>query len=195
MILSQGRFRPLFRFRPASAPNRCGGAVHPDRGPRRQQHRRVRSRAAGGLPGCPRGGFARSRHRRSGRKCRHQRRHDRGYVRPYRRGGAAGTQLVIVQGGYNDCAAAATPAPSRPTWTPSWRASASADAAILCGFYNEPWGAIAQRHGAVFVPTSACYDAAYRGFDGTAHECGRTSGRRCRLLPVVQRMVQQPRRR
>jgi hypothetical protein len=37
---------------------------------------------------------------------------------------------------------------------------------VLCGFYDEPWDAIAKRHDAIFVPSSSCYDAANRGWDG-----------------------------
>jgi acyl-CoA thioesterase-1 len=107
-----------------------------------------------------------------------------------------GTQLVIVQGGYNDLRRggnAGTIAANMDAILARLRQRGAR--AILCGFYNEPWGAIAQRHGAVFVPTSACYDAAYRGFDGLHMNAAGHQVVAARLLPVVQRMVQQPRRR
>ncbi len=101
-----------------------------------------------------------------------------------------GTGIVIVQGGYNDIRRGGNPATIAANIDAILsRLRARQVRTVLCGFYNEPWGAIARRHGAVFVPSSTCYDAAHRGVDGlhmnaTGHEV--VAGR---LLPVVQRLT------
>ncbi len=101
-----------------------------------------------------------------------------------------GTRIAIVQGGYNDLRRGSdTAAIGANVDAILARLRARGVRAVLCGFYNEPWGAIARRHGAVFVPSGACYDPAHRGFDGlhmnaTGHEVVAS-----RLLPVVQRLA------
>ena len=82
-----------------------------------------------------------------------------------------GTQIVIVQGGYNDVQMGS----SSTALTASIEGILSRLAArqittVLCGFHNQGWDAVgralASRYGAVFVDGSACYDSRYRGPDG-----------------------------
>ena len=102
----------------------------------------------------------------------------------------AGAGVVIVQGGYNDLRRGGSPATIAANVEAILsRLRARQVRTVLCGFYNEPWEAIARRHGAVFVPSSTCYDAAYRGFDGLHMNAGGHEVVASRLLPVVQRLT------
>ena len=108
----------------------------------------------------------------------------------------AGTQIVIVQGGYNDLRRGSSPATIAANIEAILaRLRARQIRAVLCGFYDEPWDAIARRTGAVFVPSSACYDARYRGFDGLHMNAAGHQAVAARLLPVVQRLLGSPSRR
>ena len=102
----------------------------------------------------------------------------------------AGAGVVIVQGGYNDLRRGGTPATIATNIEAILsRLRARQVRAVLCGFYNEPWQPIARRQGAVFVPSSTCYDAAYRGFDGLHMNASGHEVVASRLLPVVQRLT------
>ena len=101
-----------------------------------------------------------------------------------------GTQLAIVQGGYNDLRRGSTPDVIAGNIEAILaRLRARQVRAVLCGFYNEPWGAIAKRYGAVFVPSSVCYDSASRGFDGLHMNARGHQVVAARLMPVVERML------
>ena len=107
-----------------------------------------------------------------------------------------GTRIVIVQGGYNDLRRGGSPAQIMANIDAILsRLRARQIRAVLCGFYDQPWGAIARKHGAVFVPGSACYDARYRGFDGLHMTTAGHQVVAARLLPVVQRLLPGPRQR
>ena len=107
-----------------------------------------------------------------------------------------GTQVAIVQGGYNDLRRGGSPAAIAANVEAILsRLRRQGTQAILCGFYNEPWPAIARRQGAVFVPPTACYDAAYRGFDGLHMNATGHQVVGARLAPVVQRILLPPKRR
>jgi acyl-CoA thioesterase I len=102
----------------------------------------------------------------------------------------AGTGVVIVQGGYNDLRRGGNPATIGTNIEAILsRLRARQVRTVLCGFYNEPWEAIARRHGAVFVPSSTCYDAANRGFDGLHMTANGHEIVARRLLPVVQTLT------
>ena len=101
-----------------------------------------------------------------------------------------GTQIVIVQGGYNDLRRGSTPdVLAGNVESILARLRARHVRAVLCGFYNEPWGAIAKRYGAAFVPSSICYDSASRGFDGLHMNARGHQVVAARLLPIVERML------
>lgn len=106
-----------------------------------------------------------------------------------------GTQIVIVQGGYNDLrrgsSSAAVAANIEAILS---RLKARQIKAVLCGFYSEPWEVIARRYGAAFVPSSTCYDGRYRGFDGLHMNAAGHDVVAARLLPVVQRSLGLPKR-
>ncbi len=107
-----------------------------------------------------------------------------------------GTRIVIVQGGYNDLRRGGSPAQIMANIDAILsRLRARQIRAVLCGFYDQPWGAMARKHGAVFVPGSACYDARYRGFDGLHMTTAGHQVVAARLLPVVQRLLPGPRQR
>ncbi len=107
-----------------------------------------------------------------------------------------GTQIVIVQGGYNDLRRGSSPAAVAVNIEAILsRLKARQIQAVLCGFYNEPWEPIARRYGAVHVPSSACYDSRYRGFDGLHMNAGGHQVVAARLLPVVQGLLGSPKRR
>ena len=101
-----------------------------------------------------------------------------------------GTQVVIVQGGYNDLQRGSRPAAIVGNIEAILaRLKMRQIRALLCGFSDQPWEIVARRHGASFVPANVCYDANYRGFDGlhmnaTGHQVVAT-----RLLPTVQRLL------
>ncbi len=101
-----------------------------------------------------------------------------------------GTRIAIVQGGYNDLRRGSSRAAIAANVEAILsRLRARRIQVILCGFYDEPWEAIAKRHRAIYVPSSSCYDAANRGWDGLHMNA---AGHRVvteRLVPVVQRLV------
>ncbi len=104
-----------------------------------------------------------------------------------------GTQIVILQGGYNDLRRGSGPAAIMANIDAMLaRLSARRIRAVLCGFYDQPWQSMARRYGAVFVPGSACYDAGYRGLDGLHMNAAGHQVVAGRLVPVVQRLL--PRR-
>ena len=106
-----------------------------------------------------------------------------------------GTQIVIVQGGYNDLQRGSSPAAIMANVEAILaRLRARQVRAVLCRFYDQPWDVIARRYGAVFVPGGACYDANYRGFDGLHMNAAGHQVVATRLLPVVQRMLVRTRR-
>jgi acyl-CoA thioesterase-1 len=107
-----------------------------------------------------------------------------------------GTSLVVVQGGYNDLRRGGT----RDTIAANveailGRLRARGVRAVLCGFYNEPWGALARRNGAVLVDSSTCYDPGNRGFDELHMNAAGHQVVAARLFPVVQPLLAGPRRR
>lgn len=105
-----------------------------------------------------------------------------------------GTQVVIVQGGYNDLRRGSTPAAiAAYVEAILSRLKARRIRVILCGFYNEPWGPIARRYGAAHVPSGTCYDARYRGFDGLHMNPAGHEVVAARLRSVVQRLLSAPR--
>jgi acyl-CoA thioesterase-1 len=105
-----------------------------------------------------------------------------------------GTQIVIVQGGYNDRLTGRPPAAIITNIEAILaRLRARQITGVVCGFFDPGWdavgAAVARRYGAVFVPGGACYDSAYRGPDGlhmnaTGHRVIAT-----RLLPVMQKLL------
>ena len=102
---------------------------------------------------------------------------------------------MIVQAGYNDLRRGSSPAAIAANIEAVLsRLNARRIRAVLCGFYDQPWDQIARRYGAVFVPSSACYDARYRGFDGLHMSAAGHQVVAARLLPVVQKLLP-PRRR
>lgn len=101
-----------------------------------------------------------------------------------------GTQIVIVQGGYNDQRRGSGPGAIMANVEAILsRLRARQIRAVLCGFYDEPWGAIARKYGAVFVESGVCYDGSYRGFDGLHMNAAGHQVVAARLLPVVQRLL------
>ena len=105
-----------------------------------------------------------------------------------------GTQIVIVQGGYNDLRRGSTPDLIAGNIEAILaRLKARQVRPVLCGFYDAPWDAIAKRYGAVSVPSSVCYDRASRGFDGLHMNAAGHRVVAARLLPVVERLLR-PRR-
>ena len=106
-----------------------------------------------------------------------------------------GTRIVILQGGYNDLRRGSSPAAIMANVEAILsRLKARQIRAVLCGFYNEPWSALARKHGAVFVHTSACYDPNYRGFDGLHMNAAGHQVVAGRLLPVVRKLLAPSRR-
>ena len=107
-----------------------------------------------------------------------------------------GTQVVIVQGGYNDLRTGSNPAAIASNIEAILsRLQARQIRAILCGFYDQPWDTIARKYGAAFVPSTACYDARFRGADGLHMNAAGHQVVAGRLLPVVQRLVVPSKRR
>ena len=104
-----------------------------------------------------------------------------------------GTQIAIVQGGYND----------QRRGVPAQTTAANVDAilarlsarkvkVVLCGYSGAQWSGIARRHRAVLVPGSTCYDAGNRGRDGLHMN---RAGHRVvagRLTPVIRRLLGRP---
>ena len=107
-----------------------------------------------------------------------------------------GTQIVIVQGGHNDLQRGSSPAAIMANVEAILaRLRARRTRVVLCGFYDQPWGAIARRYGATFVSGGRCYDANYRGFDGLHMNATGHQVVAARLLPVVLRLLAPPARR
>ena len=107
-----------------------------------------------------------------------------------------GTRIVIVQGGYNDLARGSSHAQIMANIDAILsRLRARQIRTLLCGFYDQPWDAIARKHGAAFVPGGTCYDARYRGFDGLHMNAAGHQVVAARLTPVVQRLLPAPRQR
>ncbi len=101
-----------------------------------------------------------------------------------------GTRLVIVQGGYNDLRRGGTRATIAANINAILaRLRARGIRSVLCGFYDEPWGSLARQNGGVLVPSSDCYDAGSRGFDGLHMNAGGHDIVAARLLPTVQRLI------
>lgn len=101
-----------------------------------------------------------------------------------------GTRIAIVQGGYNDLRRGGSPATIAANVDAILaRLRARGVQPVLCGFYDEPWQAIARRHRAVLVPSSTCYDPAHRGFDGLHMNATGHKVVASRLMPVVQRLA------
>jgi acyl-CoA thioesterase-1 len=101
-----------------------------------------------------------------------------------------GTRVVILQGGYND----------RSRAVPAQDTAANIDAilarlgarrvrVVLCDLSGAQWAAIARRHGALLVPSSTCYDADSRGFDGLHMNAAGHRIVAARLKPVVRRLI------
>lgn len=61
--------------------------------------------------------------------------------------------------------------------------------AVLCGLDGARWAGIAERHGAIFVPGSTCYDAESRGFDGLHMNRAGHRVVAARLAPVIRRLI------
>jgi len=106
----------------------------------------------------------------------------------------AGTQVTIVQGGYNDV--------QRRSDSGSIAASIQAIVSrlrargvkvLLCGFFYPDWDALgaelARAYGAVFVSGGACYDSANRGPDGLHMTAAGHQVVATRLFPLVRRML------
>lgn len=101
-----------------------------------------------------------------------------------------GTGIAIVQGGYND-RRRGVPAQARDANVDAIlaRLSARKVKVVLCGFSGAQWAGIARRHGAVLVPSSTCYDAGNRGFDGLHMNRAGHRVVAARLAPVIRRLL------
>lgn len=82
-----------------------------------------------------------------------------------------GTQLVIVQAGYNDLHQGVPPSVSIANMSGVLaHVRARGAMPVLCGFFSKKWDSIgrslAKRYNAVFVPGSTCYDPVHVGPDG-----------------------------
>jgi acyl-CoA thioesterase-1 len=82
-----------------------------------------------------------------------------------------GTQLVIVQGGFNDIDQDVPPNVSAANMRAILaQLQARGVKTILCGFFDQKWDAIgrkfAAQYNAVFVPGNTCYDPDNKGPDG-----------------------------
>ena len=105
-----------------------------------------------------------------------------------------GTNLVIVQGGYNDVAVHTPPLVITASID---RILARLDArhikAILCGFFYSDWDAVgralSRRHHAIFVSGSTCYDPGHRGLDGLHMTAIGHEVVAARLAPVVEQAL------
>jgi len=105
-----------------------------------------------------------------------------------------GTQVVIVQGGYNDRLVGRPPTAIITNIEAILaRLRARQIRGVVCGFFDPGWdavgNAVARKYGAVFVPGGACYDSTYRGPDGlhmnaTGHQVIAT-----RLFPVMHKLL------
>jgi acyl-CoA thioesterase I len=101
-----------------------------------------------------------------------------------------GTEIAIVQGGYND----------QRRGVPGQVVDANIDAilarlrarrvkVVLCDLSGAQWAGIARRHRAVLVPSSVCYDSANRGFDGLHMNAAGHRVVAARLAPLVGRLI------
>jgi acyl-CoA thioesterase-1 len=101
-----------------------------------------------------------------------------------------GTDIAIVQGGYNDGRKGVSPAQRDANVEAILeRLAARGTTVLLCGLDGADWRAIARRNGATLVPGSACYDVNNRGFDRLHMN---RAGHRVvagRLAPVVQQLL------
>ena len=105
-----------------------------------------------------------------------------------------GTQIVIVQGGYNDLRRGSSADLIMANVEAMLaRLKARQIRAVLCGFYDQPWAPIARRQGAAFVPSTTCYDANSRGFDGLHMNASGHRTVAARLLPALEQILS-PRR-
>jgi acyl-CoA thioesterase-1 len=104
-----------------------------------------------------------------------------------------GTDIAIVQGGYND-GRKGVPAAQRDANVDAIlkRLAARGVKTILCGLDGASWSGIASRSGATLVPGSTCYDAASVGFDGLHMNRAGHRVVAARLAPVVQRLLGRP---
>jgi acyl-CoA thioesterase-1 len=101
-----------------------------------------------------------------------------------------GTRIVIVQGGYNDVQMGRGSAAIAASLEGILSGLAARQiTAVLCGFYNQYWDAVARKYGAVFVDGSLCYDSRYRGSDGLHMTAAGHQVVAARLLPVMQALL------
>lgn len=101
-----------------------------------------------------------------------------------------GTDIAIVQGGYNDRRRGVTPRQRDANVEAILkRLAARGVKTVLCGLGGASWQGIARRNGAVLVPSSACYDAANIGFDGLHMNRAGHRVVASRLAPVIQRLL------
>jgi acyl-CoA thioesterase-1 len=105
-----------------------------------------------------------------------------------------GTSIVIVQGGYNDVMVGTTAAALLASINGILaRLAARRVKTVLCGFYNRGWDAVgrnlARSYGAQFVDGSVCYDSRYRSWDGLHMTAAGHQVVAARLLPVIQRLL------
>jgi len=107
---------------------------------------------------------------------------------------APGTQIAIIQGGYNDRLRGSPPATIIANIEAILaRLNARQIRGVVCGFFDPGWDAVgdavARRYGAIFVPGGACYDSTYRGPDGLHMNAAGHQVIATRLLPVMQRLL------
>lgn len=104
-----------------------------------------------------------------------------------------GTQVVIVQGGYNDLRRGVSEQSRNSNIDAILaRLKARRIKVVLCDYWGAQWAGMARRHRAVLVPPSTCYDENSRGFDGLHMN---RAGHRivaARLVPVVRRLIGRP---
>ena len=105
-----------------------------------------------------------------------------------------GTQLVIVQGGYNDVRVGTPPETivARIQGILA-RLEARRVKAVLCGFFYPEWDAVgralAASSRATFVEGSTCYDPRHRGPDRLHMTAAGHQAVAARLAPVVKRVL------
>ena len=101
-----------------------------------------------------------------------------------------GTEIAIVQGGYND-GRRGVQSRTRDANIEEIlkRLRARGVRTVLCGLSSADWAGIARRQGAVLVPPSTCYDANNRGFDRLHMNRAGHRVVAARLLPVIERLL------
>lgn len=101
-----------------------------------------------------------------------------------------GTEIAIVQGGYNDRRRGVS-AEDRDANinTILARLRQRGTKVVLCGYSGARWAGIARRNGAVLVPSSTCYDAENRSFDRLHMNRGGHRVVASRLAPVIARLL------